>query len=69
MAVERACPAQQRKALEVANLFVKSGVGFVPVPVANAAEFQALFEAMTLVKLAVMESETEAAPTTGEASK
>lgn len=40
--VERASPAQQRKALEVANLFVKMGLGFVPVPVSNAVEFDKL---------------------------
>lgn len=40
--VDHASPTQQRKALEVANLFVKMGIGFVPVPVANAAEFEKL---------------------------
>ncbi len=37
--IGRASPVQQRKALEIANLFVKMGIGFVPVPVADGAEF------------------------------
>ncbi len=40
--MNRASPSQQRKALEIANLFVKMGVGFVPVPVASAEEFEQL---------------------------
>jgi hypothetical protein len=40
--IERASPTQQRAALETANMFVKAGIGFVPVPVANAAEFAKL---------------------------
>jgi len=58
---ERASPAQQRKALEVANLFVKMGIGFVPVPVANAAEFDKLAK-QAIDKLA--ELERAAAPST-----
>jgi len=38
--MNRASPSQQRKALEIANLFVKMGIGFVPVPVASAEEFE-----------------------------
>ena len=33
---------QQRKALEIANLFVQYGVGFVPMPVSTAEEFDGL---------------------------
>ncbi len=40
--MNRASPSQQRKAIEIANLFVKMGVGFVPVPVASAEEFEQL---------------------------
>ena len=37
--MNRASPSQQRKALEIANVFVKMGVGFVPMPVVDATEF------------------------------
>ena len=37
--MNRASPSQQRKALEIANLFVKMGVGFVPMPVSSEEEF------------------------------
>lgn len=40
--MNRASPSQQRKALEIANLFVKMGIGFVPVPVTSAEEFDKL---------------------------
>ena len=40
--VNRAPPSQQRKALEIANLFVNMGVGFVPMPVKDAADFERL---------------------------
>lgn len=50
---ERASPAQQRKALEIANLFVKAGIGFVPMPVANGAEFENLAQ-QTIERLTEM---------------
>jgi hypothetical protein len=62
--VDRASPAQQRKALEVANLFVKMGIGFVPMPVASAAEFDAMVKKAN-DKLAEMEHAQEAAEQKG----
>ena len=52
--MERASPAQLRKALELANLFAKSGVNFVPVPVVSEDEQRALVE-KALGKLAEIE--------------
>lgn len=52
--VDRASPAQQRKALEVANLFVKMGIGFVPIPVSSSDEFEKL-TAESMQKLADLE--------------
>jgi hypothetical protein len=40
--IERASPAQLRKALEIADTYKKTGLGFVPMPVANSAEFEAM---------------------------
>lgn len=57
--IERASPPQLRKALEVANVFTKMGVGFVPMPVANEAEFNALMQ-QAIAKLADMEQQIEA---------
>lgn len=57
--IERASPAQLRKALEVANLFVKMGIGFVPVPVASSGEYDELTQT-ALAKLAAMEKAAEA---------
>lgn len=42
--IKRASPAQLRKALELANLFVKTGINFVPVPVTSDEEQDALGE-------------------------
>jgi predicted Zn-ribbon and HTH transcriptional regulator len=58
--LERASPVQLRKALELANLFVKTGVNFVPVPVANDEEQRALVE-HALAKLAEFEQEADGA--------
>lgn len=38
--IERASPTQLRKALEIANLFVKTGIRFVPMPCADDAEYE-----------------------------
>lgn len=57
--VDRASPVQQRKALEIANTFTRMGVGFVPMPVANAAEFDAMMN-QAIEKLASMEHEAAA---------
>ncbi len=57
--IRRASPAQQRKALEIANLFVKMGVGFVPVPVANSEEFDKLVK-QSNDRLAEMEASAAA---------
>lgn len=56
--IERASPVQLRKALELANLFVKIGVNFVPVPVANDEEQHALVE-QALAKLAEIERDAD----------
>ena len=56
--IERASPTQQRRSLEVANLFVKNGVGFVPMPVANSAEYDRLVQE-SMDKLAQMETAAE----------
>lgn len=40
--MDRASPAELRKAMEVAQLLVKSGVDFVPMPVLNQADKEAL---------------------------
>jgi hypothetical protein len=58
--IERASPAQLRKALELANLFVKMGINFVPVPVASEEEQRAFVE-QSLAKLAKMERAAEPA--------
>jgi len=63
--IERASPVQLRKALEVANLFTKMGIGFVPMPVANSAEFDKLAqEAMD--KLAELEKSADQPVTQGQ---
>lgn len=58
--LERASPAQLRKALELANVFVKMGVNFVPVPVSNEAEQVELVQ-QALEKLKEMEQQAEGA--------
>lgn len=40
--IERASPVQLRKALEVANLFAKMGIAFVPMPVFSNEEYDTL---------------------------
>lgn len=40
--INRASPVQLRKALEVAHLYAKMGINFVPVPVTSEAEQNAL---------------------------
>lgn len=37
--IARATPVQLRKALEIANLFAKTGIRFVPIPVADDSEY------------------------------
>jgi hypothetical protein len=56
--LERASPVQLRKALELANLFVKMGVNFVPMPVGNDEEQRDLVE-MAMAKLAELEALAE----------
>jgi hypothetical protein len=56
--IKRASPVQLRKALELANLFVKMGVNFVPVPVASDEEQHALAE-QALANLEKMEREAD----------
>ncbi len=40
--MERAGAAELRKALEFAQLLVKSGIDFVPIPILNQADKEAL---------------------------
>lgn len=56
--VERASPVTLRKALELANLFVKVGVNFVPVPVTNDEEQRELVE-KALKRLAEIEAASD----------
>ena len=42
--MNRASPVELRKALESANLYVKSGIDFVCVPVTSSADKTALLE-------------------------
>lgn len=58
--LKRASPVQLRKALEVAHLYAKMGINFVPVPVMNEAEKNALAD-QAVAKLD--EIERAAAPT------
>jgi hypothetical protein len=58
--LERASPAQLRQVLKIANLFTKMGIGFVPVLVANAAEFDVLAK-QSIEKLAELEQAAESA--------
>ena len=44
--MDRATPVQLRKALELANMLVRSGVLFVPMPVDNEDEF---FDGVTIL--------------------
>lgn len=62
--LERASPVQLRKALEMANLFVKMGINFVPMPVGCDAEHAALLE-KAMRKLEVLEGETEGSESNG----
>jgi len=63
--IERASPVQLRKALEMANHFVKAGINFVPVPVANEEEQRALL-ARAITKLNAMEQDAACAERSGE---
>lgn len=58
--LERASPTQLRKALDLANVFVRMGVNFVPVPVSSDAEQVELVE-QALEKLKAMEQQAEGA--------
>jgi hypothetical protein len=40
--MNRASPVDMRKALEIANIFSKAGILFVPMPVLNDADYAAL---------------------------
>jgi hypothetical protein len=56
--IERASPAQLRKALELSHQFVKMGVNFVPMPVANDYEQRAMVM-QALDKLAKLELDAD----------
>jgi phenylacetate-coenzyme A ligase PaaK-like adenylate-forming protein len=42
MTIEKASPAQMRKSLEIVEAFKQSGIMFVPVPVLNETELNAM---------------------------
>ena len=52
--IERASPVQLRKALEMANLFVKAGMRFVPMPVTSDDEYDEMMRA-AIAKIGEME--------------
>lgn len=62
--LERASPVQLRKALEAANIFVKMGINFVPMPVANEAEHADLL-AQAFDKLEIMARDQEGSESNG----
>jgi len=62
--MNRASPSQQRKALEIAHLFVQYGVGFVPMPVSTPEEF----EIVALQSLAKMNEIVDSMGATDQAS-
>lgn len=56
--MNRASPAQLRKVIEAANAYVKAGILFVPMPVADEAEFhQRLVEADARLETMATEAE------------
>lgn len=66
--IERAKPTQARKSLELANVFVKSGVRFVPMPCADDAEYDRLVD-QCIANLNDIERAAEAAAPTAEGEK
>ncbi|MBO6278762.1 MAG: DUF1382 family protein [Pseudomonas sp.] len=42
--MNRASPADLRKQIEAANLYTKAGILFVPMPVLNPDDYQALIQ-------------------------
>lgn len=42
--MNRASPADLRKQIEAANLYTKAGILFVPMPVLNSDDYQALIQ-------------------------
>jgi len=71
--MNRASPSQQRKALEIAHLFVKMGVGFVPMPVKDGADFEKLaqesIERLLRIATAQDAAHQASAPTGGQANE
>ena len=53
--LERASPAELRKSLEIANLFVKNGIRFVCMPCADDTDFVGLTQE-AVIKLERMEA-------------
>lgn len=53
--IERATPVQLRKALEIANLFAKTGIRFVPMPCTDDAEYARLMQ-QSIAKLVEIEA-------------
>lgn len=60
--IECASPVQLRKALEVANLYAKMGINFIPVPVTSEAEQNELAD-RAFAKLEEIERAADAAET------
>lgn len=68
--VNRARPADLRKALEVANLYVKMGINFVAVPFTSPEDGAALVnEAATRLDAIAREAEAATPATQQEADK
>ena len=56
--MNRANPADLRKAIEMANVYVKAGVMFVPIPVLNEADRAAkMLEAELAIESLLTEAE------------
>lgn len=63
-AIERATPVQLRKSLEIANLFAKTGLRFVPMPCADDAEYVQLMQE-SIAKLDRLEAVANGAEVNG----
>ena len=61
--MNRAHPADLRKAIEAANVYVRAGILFVPMPVLNADDHAAkVHEAELAIEALLTEAEKASAP-------
>lgn len=56
--MERASPVELRKAIDMANALVEAGLSFVPVPVLDDADREALV-AQAMARMDILASEAE----------